>query len=221
LRTAIQNGWQSTKANVIPGLVIVFLASLLVIAYYLFPSVRASLQGLQNLRNRWGGWFSMTTSAIGAGMIPGMYLMLTGRARRGWRGGMDLLYTCLVWALSSLVIDRFYAFQAWLWGPSLILPILFGKMLADQFVFTPLLGIQIPALGFRLRDMNYDLYALGRSLREDWFVKVILPMLVVCWLTWVPGTLVIYALPLSLQIPMMVLIQSFFALEVAYASSKM
>lgn len=217
----MREGWRSAAANAVPGLVIVCLAGLLVAAYYLFPGVAASLQGLQSLRDRWGIWFSMAASAIGAGVIPGLYLISTGRARRGRRAVADLLFTCLVWAATALVIDRFYVFQAWLWGPTAGLAVLLGKMLLDQLIFTPLLGIQIPALGFRFRDMDYDPSALGRELREDWFIKVIAPMLAAAWLTWIPGTLVIYALPLSLQIPMFVLIQCFFALEVAYASSRM
>jgi hypothetical protein len=221
LLLAAKEGWRSAKANVIPGLVIVCLAGLLVASYYSFPAVAASLQGLQNLRGRWGIWFSMAASALGAGVIPGLYLLSIGKARRGWRAVLDLVFTCLVWAATALLIDRFYAFQAWLWGPASGLPVLLGKMLFDQFIFTPLLGIQIPAFGFRIRDMNYDLSALRRALREDWLIKVVAPMLVACWLTWIPGTLVIYALPLSLQIPMMVLFQCFFALEVAFASRNM
>lgn len=221
LLTAAREGWRSAKANVIPGLVIVCLAGLLVAAYYLFPAVAASLLGLQNLRDRWGIWFSMAASALGAGVVPGLYLLSIGKARRGWRGVVDLVFTCLVWASTALLIDRFYAFQAWLWGAAAGLPVLLGKMLLDQFLFTPLLGIQIPAFGFRIRDLNYDLRALGRALRDNWLVKVITPMLVACWLTWIPGTLVIYALPLSLQIPMMVFFQCFFALEVAFASRNM
>ncbi|HVN48552.1 MAG TPA: hypothetical protein VMU30_06975 [Bacteroidota bacterium] len=221
LLVEVRNGWQSARANVAPGLVIVFIAGLLAAAFYLFPVVSDSLQGLQRLRVHWGGWFSMAASAIGAGIIPGVYLILKGHARRGWRAGVDLFYTCFVWAASAMVIDRFYAFQDWWWGSAVTLPIVCGKMLTDQLIFTPLLGLQIPALGFRFRDMNYDLFALANALRTDWFIKVIVPMLVACWLTWIPGTLVVYALPLSLQIPMMVLIQCFFALEMAYASSKM
>ncbi|MBN2083619.1 MAG: hypothetical protein JW748_00240 [Anaerolineales bacterium] len=217
----MREGWRSAAANALPGLVIVCLAGLLVAAYYLIPAAAAYLLGLQNLRDRWGIWFSMAASAIGAGVIPGLYLASIGRARRGRRAVVDFVFTCLVWSATALVIDRFYVFQAWLWGPSVGLSIVFGKMLLDQAIFTPLLGIQIPALGFRFRDMDYDLPALGRALREDWLVKVIAPMLIAAWITWIPGTLVIYALPLSLQIPMFALIQCFFSLEVAYASSKM
>jgi hypothetical protein len=222
LLAAIRDGWQSAKANVVPGLVIVSLAGLIVVAYYRIPAVDHSLQGVQKFREKWGVWFSMAASAFGAGMVPGLYLILTRKeARRGRRTVVDFFYTCLVWASSAVVIDRFYAFQAWLWGQSVTLPILFGKIFADQFIFTPVIGIQIPAFGFRLRDMNYDLRALKQSFQENWLIKVIVPMLVACWLTWIPGTLVIYSLPLSLEIPMMVLIQCFFALEIAYASSKM
>jgi hypothetical protein len=174
-----------------------------------------------NLRQRSGIWFSMAATAFGAGLIPGLYLILAGRSRHGLRAVVDLLFTCIVWAVSAIALDRFYIFQAWLWGTAITLRVILAKMLVDQLIFTPLVGVQIPALGSRLRDMNYDLRSLGRAIREDWFIGVTIPMLVACWLTWIPGSLVIYALPLPLQIPMMVLIQCFFALEVAYASSKM
>jgi hypothetical protein len=221
LKDGARNGWLSAKANVVPGMVIVSIAALLVAAYYLFPDVNTSLLGLQLIRRQWGVWFSMAAGAVGAGIIPGVYLLLTGKTRRGWRAGTDLLYTCVVWAVSALVIDRFYVLQDWWWGSAVTPQIVLAKMLADQFVFTPLLGLQIPAFGLRLRDMHYDLFALGRTLRTDWLMKVTVPMLVACWFTWIPGTLVIHALPLSLQIPMMVLIQCFFSLEMAYASGRM
>jgi hypothetical protein len=221
LLAAIRNGWQSAKANILPGLVIVFLAALIVVAYYQFPDVNDTLKGLVNLRQQLGIWFSMAATALGAGLIPGLYLILAGRSRHGLRGVVDLLFTCFVWAVAAIALDRFYVFQAWLWGTAVTLRVLLLKMLVDQLIFTPLVGVQIPALGSRLRDMNYNLRSLGRAIRGDWLISVTIPMLVACWLTWIPGSLVIYALPLPLQIPMMVLIQCFFALEVAYASSKM
>ena len=221
LLTEARNGWLSAKANVVPGLVIVFIAGLLAAAYYVFPLVGTSLQGVQQLRRQWGIWFSMAATALGAGIIPGIYLLIIGKARRGGRAGIDLLYICVVWAVDGLAIDRFYVFQNWWWGSAVTPQIVLGKMFIDQFLFTPLLGIQIPAFGLRLRDMNYNLFSFGRALHQNWLLKVIVPMLVACWLTWIPGTLVVYALPLSLQIPMMVLIQCFFSLEMAHASSRM
>jgi hypothetical protein len=221
LISAVSDGWQSTKANVIPGLIIVTIAAFIVIAYYQFPAVSTSLDGLVKFRQQLGVWFAMAASAIGAGIIPGIYLLIVGRSRKGPRGAIDLLFTCLVWATTAFVLDRFYIFQAWLWGSAVNLQVLVGKMLIDQLIFTPLVGVQIPAIGSRLRDLNYDLRALWRSFRRDWLIGVTIPLLIACWLTWVPGSLVIYSLPLPLQIPMMVLIQCFFALEVAYASSKM
>ena len=216
-----RNGWLGARENFIPGLVIIFCAALLVAAYYAFSSVRDALEGLQSLRNSWGLAFSMLTSAIGPGLIPGLYLMLVGKSRHDGRGFLDLFFTCLVWATNMIWIDNFYNFQDWFWGPSIGFGIIISKMLLDQFVFTPFLSIQHVALGFRLRDLNYDFKMLGSALRDDWIIKVIIPMMVSCWLTWIPGTLVVYSLPLPLQIPLMVLIQCFFALEMAFVSSKM
>ena len=216
-----RDGWMGAQENLIPGLVIIFFAALLVAAYYIFSSVRDALVGLQSLRNSWGLTFSMLTSAIGAGLIPGLYLMTVGKSQRDARGYWDLLFTCLVWATNMIWVDYFYQFQDWFWGPSLTFGIVISKMLLDQFVFTAFLSIHHVGIGFRLRDLNYDFNALGRALRDDWIIKVTITMLVNCWLTWIPGTLVVYSLPLPLQIPLMVLIQCFFALEMAFVASKM
>lgn len=221
LLASVRSGWQGARANLVPGLVIISLAALLVLSYYTFPAVRAAMAGLQNVRQAWGVWFAMLTSAVGAGLIPGVYLMAVGKARRDLRGWLDLLFTCLVWSSTMVLVDYFYIFQDWFWGAGVTFTRVIAKMLLDQFVFTPLLSIPYMALGFRLRDLDYNPRALGNALRDDWVVKVIVPMLVACWLTWIPGTLVVYALPLSLQIPLMVLIQCFFALEMAFVSSKM
>lgn len=218
---AAHEGWLGAKENLIPGLVIIFFAGLLVAAYYAFSSVRDALEGLQSLRNSWGFGFSMLTSAIGAGLIPGLYLMAVGKSQHDGRGFLDLLFTSLVWATNMIWVDNFYNFQDWFWGPSATFGIVISKMLLDQFVFTAFFSIHHVALGFRLRDLNYDFRALGSALRDDWIIKTIIPMLVNCWLTWIPGTLVVYSLPLPLQIPLMVLIQCFFALEMAFVSSQM
>ena len=218
---AAHEGWFGAKENLIPGLVIIFFAGLLVTAYYAFSSVRDALEGLQSLRNSWGLGFSMLTSAIGAGLIPGLYLMAVGKSQHDGRGFLDLLFTSLVWATNMIWVDNFYNFQDWFWGPSATFGIVISKMLLDQFVFTAFFSIHHVALGFRLRDLNYDFKALGSALRDDWIIKTIIPMLVNCWLTWIPGTLVVYSLPLPLQIPLMVLIQCFFALEMAFVSSQM
>lgn len=214
-------GWLGAKENLIPGLVIIFFAALLVTAYYLYSPVRDALEGLQTISKSWGLMFSMLTSAIGAGLIPGLYLMAIGKSRRDARGFLDILFTCFVWATNMIWVDYFYRFQDSFWGPSTTFGIVISKMLLDQFVFTAFLSIHHVGIGFRLRDLNYDFSALGRALRDDWIIKVTMPMLVNCWLTWIPGTLVVYSLPLPLQIPLMVLIQFFFALEMAFVSSKM
>ena len=218
---AARNGWLGAKENLVQGLVIIFFAALLVAAYYTFSSVRDALVGLQFFRTSWGLGFSMLTSAIGVGLIPGLYLMAVGKSRHDGRGFLDLLFTSLVWATNMIWVDNFYNFQDWFWGPSSTFGIVISKMLLDQFVFTAFLSIHHVGIGFRLRDLNYDFKALWRALKDDWIIKVTIPMLVNCWLTWIPGTLVVYSLPLPLQIPLMVLIQFFFALEMAFVSSKM
>lgn len=218
---AAQDGWMGARENLIPGLVIIFFAALLVASYYTFASLRGALEGLQSLRNSWGLGFSMLTSAIGAGVLPGLYLMAVGKNPRDSRGFLNIFFTCLVWATNMIWVDNFYNFQDWFWGPSATFGIVISKMLLDQFVFTAFLSIHHVGIGFRLRDLNYDFKALGRALKDDWVIKVTIPMLVNCWLTWIPGTLVVYSLPLPLQIPLMVLIQFFFALEMAFVSSKM
>ena len=214
-------GWLGAKENLIQGLVIIFCAALLVTSYYLYAPVREALEGLQAISKSWGLMFSMLTSAIGAGLIPGLYLMVVGKSRRDTRGYLDILFTCFVWATNMIWVDYFYRFQDWFWGPSATFGIVIAKMLLDQFVFTAFLSIHHVGIGFRLRDLNYDFAALRRALRDDWIIKVTIPMLVNCWLTWIPGTLVVYSLPLPLQIPLMVFIQCFFALEMAFVSSKM
>lgn len=216
-----QKGWQGARANLIPGLAIIFVAALLVKSYYSFASVRAALVGLQDLRNSWGLGFTMLSSAIGAGVIPGLYLMAVRKARRDARGFLDLLFTSFVWATNMIWVHYFYIFQDSFWGSDATLKIIVSKMLLDQFIFTPFLSIQHAAIGFRFRDLNYDFKMLTRAFRDDWTIKVIIPMLVNCWLTWIPGTMVIYSMPLALQIPMLVLIQLFFALEMAFVSSRM
>ena len=144
-----------------------------------------------------------------------------GKSRHDGRGFFDLLFTSFVWATHMIWMDYFYPFQASFLGHSATFGIVISKMLLDQFVFTAFLSIHHVGIGFRLRDLNYDFKALGNALRDDWVIKVTIPMLVNCWLTWIPGTLVVYSLPLPLQIPLMVLIQFFFALEMAFVSSKM
>jgi hypothetical protein len=44
--------------------------------------------------------------------------------------------------------------QAWMWGTEATFSIMLVKMLVDQLLFTPLVGVQNPEIGVRLRDMD-------------------------------------------------------------------
>lgn len=188
----------------------------LVLTYHGSSSFRESLEGLVVIRERLGLAFGLLASAVGAGVVPRIYLRLSGRA--GPRFWADLAFDCLLWGCVTAAVDVFYRFQAWIWGTEPTLPVIAGKVLLDQFGWTPLIGLPMCVLGAQYRDLAYDVRALAASLRDRWYPRVVFPSLVACWATWIPGTALVYSLPVALQIPLVILIQGYFALVLAHFS---
>jgi hypothetical protein len=219
---AADSGWsrglESARANALPGAIMIAGALGLVLAYYGSAGFRESLEGLLAVRERLGLAFGLLASALGAGVLPRVYLRLTGRA--GDRFWTDLAFDCVLWGSVTAAVDMFYHLQAWIWGTETTFPVIAGKVLLDQFGWTPLVGLPLCVLGAQFRDLGYNLTALRASLRDRWYGRVVFPSLVACWATWIPGTALVYSLPLALQIPMVILIQGYFALVLAHFSRR-
>ncbi|MDX2227742.1 MAG: hypothetical protein SFY92_11715 [Verrucomicrobiae bacterium] len=198
----IRPGWEGAKANLLPGLIIQGLILLLLIAYFTSPAVADFLARLSTLRNGYGFVSSFVIGAVGVGLFSEfLKWATTNRSRWQTHSWKYYAFNFLYWGLSSVWVDLFYHVQHHVFGTSLDWRILLLKALADQFLFTMLFANNINCLATTWRDSGFDRARFVAVIRDSYVLKRIAPAFVSNFFFWFPTVLIIYAMPLPLQMP--------------------
>ena len=173
----------------------------LVLAYYYWPAVRAGCDALAVWKVRGGYAFSATLMAFSSGLVPEVFKFITGVDRQtDRRRANDLLFVMAIYAVSGMLTDGFYRLLPLIYGSGVGLRTIVAKVLTDQFVYTPVLGVGLIAIPFAWRRLNYDTPRLLRQMGPRWYAQTYVPMLLPCWAYWIPMTSLMYALPPSLTL---------------------
>jgi hypothetical protein len=171
----------------------------LVVAYSLFPGLRAACADLAAIRERWGLAFSALAGAAAGGMLPELLKRLLSPSANRLRGrGRELAFNVAFFAFNGVVIDLFYRQMARLFGSAASVVTVVEKVAFDQFIFTPLWLPVIIAL-FAWRHAGFRVVAAAQALQGDFYGRRVVPLLLPNWAFWIPMTAVIYALPGPLQ----------------------
>lgn len=204
-------GWESARANFVPGLILQLGAAALVVSYYAFPGFRAALGPVARWQER-EGWVAVLLSrGFFCGLLPGAFLaaMPSIRPRRFLA---TLAAVVPWWAFAGLVVSWMYADQEMLFGAGRDIATLLKKTCFDQFVFTALYAAPVTAaFNFWVgRDLSL------RRARAEWpahpLRDLVLPTLLPNWAVWFPAMTVIYALPEPLQVHVSGIVGCFWSL---------
>ncbi len=183
-------------------LIIQALALGVVCSYYWIEGSSELFNHIARYKSSGGLLFAASTTIISGGLLPECL-------KRGARpSGMpappmtELLHQFTMWGILGVIVDRFYAIQAQLFGIGNSPSTLLIKVLFDQFVFTPLIVLPFITSWFLLYEKKGNL--------KQWFealtVKDILHRMLPLWATslcfWPVMLLIIYSLPSALQFPL-------------------
>ena len=208
-------GLLAARANAVPGLLLTVFAVGLLLSYWNLPAVEAALQRVGTWKLRGGFAFSAVSTALFGGIIPG----LVQRARPLLRHTMPwrhLAFLTLFWAYKGVEVDLLYRLQADWFGNGQGLGTILPKVAVDQGLYVPLLAVPPTALAYAFKDADLSLRRTLAPIHRQglgrWVYEVAFPLLLSNWGVWIPAVVVIYCLPLPLQLPMQNLVLCFWSL---------
>ncbi|MFW5845245.1 MAG: hypothetical protein ACOCXJ_03370 [Planctomycetota bacterium] len=183
--------------NLVPGTAIWLLAGAVLLGWYQSDTVRDWMQALADFKQERDYLFAICSTALAGGIIPYLVRMGTGldpRARQ------HLPWMTLFWATKGAEINALYQMQAWLFGHGNDAGTLAIKTAVDQLVYVPLWAIPSTAAYYAWVERGRA--GLRHDLHDQWIARQVLPILLANWAVWIPTVCLIYALPLSLQLPL-------------------
>jgi hypothetical protein len=203
-RNILAHGMAGMKRNALPGLALWSLALLLILANQLVPAARAAFESV-------AGW------KVRYGFVPFLFLLVTGRIRRG-RGAPELAFYLLFWAYKGIEVDLLYRLQSRLFGDQGTFGIVVRKVLVDQFIYNPLWAAPTAALVFMWKEDSFSFRALRSRLGMEFLTFSVPVTLLSTWVVWLPSVAIIYCLPSPLQIPLFDVVLCFWVLVLSFIS---
>ncbi len=212
-------GFIAARANVVPGIVLSVFAVGLLLSYWYVPTATATLESLAELKLRLGWPFVVMSTATFGAVIP----WLVQRARPSVRAvtlWSHLWFLVAFWGLKGLEIDLLYRLQALWFGQGSDAATLTLKTVVDQAIYCPIWAVPSTVLAYAFKDAGFSLARTAAPLRHrglvKWYGREVLPVLISNAGVWVPAVLVIYCLPLALQLPVQNLVLCFWSLLLAF-----
>eukprot|EP00930_Biecheleria_cincta_P105740 TRINITY_DN986_c0_g1_i4.p1 TRINITY_DN986_c0_g1~~TRINITY_DN986_c0_g1_i4.p1 ORF type:complete len:353 (-),score=53.79 TRINITY_DN986_c0_g1_i4:969-1973(-) len=189
--------WQ----NRLPTLMAVICGGIFLVSYYLVASARPFYEMIGDLEKQQPILFSFVASTICGGLAP-MFTqcLFTGSLPKPFMS--NFLFAVFFWSFLGVYVKGQYTLNSWINGEDAKLATVVGKVVCDQFVFSPFVSYIWITLCFRLRDNNFCCAEFKASLTDRrGLLLQYCSMNVANWCTWLPGGFVIYSLPSALQMP--------------------
>jgi hypothetical protein len=190
--------------------------SVLVAIYYCWPAGAAVLAWYA----RWQQTGGIYTNALAAGLAGGVLsevslVYVRDRGRWNLSHVENMGFKFVLFLFGGAVVYEFYRWQAFWFGEGATWSILLPKVLVDQFIFSVFWSTTYQTLAFRWQNLRYSGRRLWEELDGNFVVERMLPVLVTNWMFWIPGVTLVYAMPLSLQMPLNIFATAIWAVLLA------
>ena len=219
-RNPLLAGLTAAKANVIPGALIQATMLTLVLAYYYYAPTREALDVLAGWKRQFGYGFTFALLGFTAGVLPEILRICV--FQNGTVHGhnlRDIAFGWPFWGCLGCVTDAFYRGQAIWFGTEVTALLLAKKVAVDMLLFTPLWGTPAVVIGLEWKRLGFT-PRVGPLFTLGFYRTTVLPVLIANWGVWIPAVIIIYSLPLLLQIPLFALTNCFWSLLVTYMSQR-
>lgn len=200
VREAVAEGLRSARQSLAPMLLLEALMAAMVGAFYAWPAASAALA-------RFGAWQAqggLPVAALATGLAGGaiselslVYLQDRGRWTAAHLENMAFKFGLFL--VNGAMVYAFYQVQAALFGTGHGWGTIIPKVLVDQFVFTLVWSLPYQTLLTRWQALRYSARKLRAELNLAFVYDRMLPVLVTNWMFWIPGVILVYALPVPLQ----------------------
>lgn len=199
--------------------VISFLVGVALIALYELggPDVRRVFEALERAQAHGGVPASMFSTGLFGGVLPTALQAALGTLRTP--RAAHAAYNTALWVLLGAAVNELYAFQARLFGDGGDFRTVACKVFVDQFIWNPFMCVPFLLATLRWQDRGFA----TKDCRAMWQPRSVLAtycsMMIATWVTWIPGTSVVYMFPPALQMPMFNIILFMFAILLALLTS--
>jgi hypothetical protein len=206
LRTALAHsrdlGFKAAQESLVPALIVQLLLIPLVVGYYLHWPTSVILTTLAAWREQGGLLFSFVSTGFCAGAVSEMLKVAT--LQRGqWQphNTQEALFKFIVLGFGGVTSNLFYLLQDYWFGSVLSLHTVLVKVLLDQFLFSAFFACPFPTIVNHFRHHPFSFHNLLHCFTAYFFIRKILPLLIMNWCFWIPCVSLLYCLPLDLQFP--------------------
>lgn len=199
-----------------PFLLIQAAAVLLVVAYRASGTVRAACDAAAAAKAQGGLPFAALTGALAGGWLPELAKLMADPKARPPRGiGGTLAFNTVFFALNGVVVDLLYRFETVLFGAEGTPGTVAAKVAFDQFVFSPTWLFVIVVI-FTWRGQGFRVARTLPLLRDRFYRRRVVPLLIPNWCFWIPMVSIVYALPSALQFLLFVLLLAAWSLIMVF-----
>lgn len=205
------------KANLRPALALQAFALAILLAYYGTAAGRTWLDGIGELKARYGFAYSALATCAFGGILPYLVLLASGKIARASRG-CELAFYLLFWCWKGIEVDAFYRLQALWFGAGNDFRTIALKVAVDQLGYAPIISAPVQVLCFLWKDSGFSLAATRAALARQSLWQRTLVVVFSTWVVWIPAVTIIYALPGALQIPLFNLVLCFWCLLMSFLS---
>jgi hypothetical protein len=219
--TAVEPAWQAVKGRLPSIIAIQTIAILLVISYYVFPSVRLVFEAVGEFKKQGGLLFGALGLVVSGSVIPELARTLSGDRTWDKDRVRSFLHMCVPFAINGLVLDVFYILMSRYIGTGTGIATVVPKILLDSFFFTPFISLPIFLGWIMLRENHWSMVKLNKAISLDTFHDRVIPILIPCWCYWIPLQACIYSLPPSLQYPFAAMCVSAWSIVLVFIAKRM
>jgi len=220
-QTPLTLAWEAARANAKPALIIQAVMLALAITYYTNSATADALRDYADFKRAHGLPFVVLASVAAGALIPELFLILFfQRGRPHLRNLRNLAFTIPVWGFDGSLVDLLYRAEAHWLGDVATLPVVFGKILIDQFGYNVLFAAPFGVLTYEWKNSGISVQPVRDLFTWRHYRDKIIPTLLATWAVWIPLMAIIYSLPLVLQFPLFALALSFWVLLLTYMTNR-
>lgn len=212
-------GLAAARANFRPGILLWLLGVSVLASYFGSETGRSLWQQIGQWKLAGGFGFSAISTSIFAGLIPWVIRAWIERRHDpkppgplGEAPTVGLSFLMAFWAFKGLEVDLLYRMQAMWFGDDRAFSTVLLKVIIDQALYVPLWATPSTLILMRWHRCGYRASVTIKSLGPRWWWRQGVPLTLANWAVWIPAVVMIYQLPLPLQLPVQNLVLCFWSL---------
>lgn len=212
---AVREGLLAARRNLLPGVVLWLAGVALLLGYFYVPPLARALDRLAHAKEDWGLWYPAISTAIFAGLIPWAVMHYRTMTRKRATTGR-LVFLLVFWAERGIEVDVLYRLQARVFGHGNDPATLALKTVVDQLIYVPFWIVPTTVIAYLWFDVGCSLRRTFAAFTGHWYRRLMLPVLLANLAIWVPAVVIIYILPLPLQVPIQNLVVCLWSLMLIF-----